>query len=176
MRVLDLSLCGLALITSAVAATPLSAIEPVPHVDLSRFMGKWYVVAAIPTRYEKNAYNAIETYTLQPDGTIRTSLSFHEGGFNGPSKRTHATAYVRDGTGNGVWGVRVFGPIKLQYIVAYLNTDYSEAIVARDKRDYVWVIARTPNISQSDYKKIATRVAQLGYDDSKLRKMPQAAL
>ncbi|MET0331186.1 MAG: lipocalin family protein, partial [Dyella sp.] len=56
------------LISACVHASSLTPIKPVEHVDLARFMGDWYVIATIPTRFEKNAYNAVETYKLQPDG------------------------------------------------------------------------------------------------------------
>ena len=33
-------------------------------MELSKFMGSWYVIANIPTPFEKNAYNAMETYSV----------------------------------------------------------------------------------------------------------------
>lgn len=148
-------------------------IQPVAHVDLPRFMGKWYLIASIPTRFEKNACNAIETYALQPDGTIKTTFRFNNDSVEGPLKHIHSTAYVRPGTGNAEWGVQIFWPLKAQYIVAYLKPDYSEMIVARDKRDYVWVFARTPTIPQSDYDALIARVGELGYPLADVRKVPQ---
>ncbi|MEO7051267.1 MAG: lipocalin family protein, partial [Rhodanobacter sp.] len=50
------------------AASALPPIKPVANVDLPRFMGDWYVIASIPTRFEKDAYNALETYTQKPNG------------------------------------------------------------------------------------------------------------
>ena len=49
-------------------------IQTVKHVDLDRFMGDWYVIANIPTFIETDAYNAIETYQLNNDGTIATTF------------------------------------------------------------------------------------------------------
>ncbi|TAN04604.1 MAG: hypothetical protein EPN36_08190 [Rhodanobacteraceae bacterium] len=161
------------MVSAAACAASLPPIQPVAHVDLSRFMGKWYLIATIPTRYGKNAYNAVETYTLQQDGNIHTTFSFHDGAFDGPYKHIHSTGYVRSGTGNAVWGVALFWPFKLQYIVAYLAPDYSQMIVARDKRDYVWVFARTPRISAQDYAALSARVQALGYPLAKLREVPQ---
>jgi apolipoprotein D and lipocalin family protein len=72
-----------------------------------------------------------------------------------------------------VWGVQVFWPLKAQYIVAYLKDDYSQVIVARDARDYVWVMARTPTISEADYDALLAKVKGLGYPMDKIRKVPQ---
>ena len=165
--------CATAMTSCGVVADDQPPITPVARVDLPRFMGDWYVIATIPTRFEKNAYNAVEVYELQPDGDIATSFHFRAGAFDGEQKMISSTGYVVEGSGNAVWGVQVFWPVKAQYIVAYLNDDYSQTIVARDARDYVWVMARTPMISPADYVALVTRVKALGYNVSALRKVPQ---
>ena len=161
------------MINANACATGLPPITPVAHVDLPRFMGNWYVIATIPTRFEKTAYNALEVYTLKPNGDVATSFHFREGSFNGEKKDIHSTGIVKQGTGNAVWGVQVFWPLKAQYIVAYLKEDYSQVIVARDARDYMWVMARTPTISQADYDALLARAKLLGYSMGKIRKVPQ---
>lgn len=163
------------LIPGAALAGNLPPIKPVAHVELPRFMGDWYVIATIPTRFEKDAYNAVETYKLQPDGNVATSFRFNEGTFDGKLKHIHSTAFVKQGTGNAVWGVQVFWPIKAQYIVAWLKSDYSQVIVARDARDYTWVMARTPTVSQANYDALLMKVKALGYPLDKVRKVPQSA-
>ena len=161
------------MINASACATRLPPITPVAHVDLPRFMGNWYVIATIPTRFEKTAYNALEVYTLKPNGDVATSFHFREGSFNGEKKDIHSTGIVKQGTGNAVWGVQVFWPLKAQYIVAYLKEDYSQVIVARDARDYMWVMARTPTISEADYDALLARVKALGYPMDNIRKVPQ---
>jgi apolipoprotein D and lipocalin family protein len=105
-------ICGLILSGYGSHANDLSPIKPVPSIDLPRFMGEWYVLASIPTRFEKDAYNAVETYRLQPDGNVDTVFRFRNGAFDTPVKTIHSTGYVKDGTGGTVWGVQVFWPIK----------------------------------------------------------------
>ena len=46
------------------------SFETVKNLDIERFMGKWYVIAAIPTFVEKNCENAYDIYTLNEDGTV----------------------------------------------------------------------------------------------------------
>ena len=167
-----LLIAGAVLVNSAFANDP-PPITPVAHVDLSRFMGEWYVIATIPTRFEKNAYNALEVYKLKPNGDVATSFRYLDGSFDGKAKEIRSLGIVKDNTGNAVWGVQVFWPLKAQYIVAYLDADYSQVIVARDARDYVWVMARAPTLSQDELNALVARVKALGYDISKLRKVPQ---
>ena len=64
-------------------------------------------------------------------------------------------------------------PFKSEYIIAYLDQDYNNTIIARNARDYVWIMARTPRINDSQYQELTKKVANLGYDLSKLIKVPQ---
>ena len=148
-------------------------IKPVAQVDLQKFMGPWHVIAAVPSFMENEAFNAVETYKLQPNGEIDTSFRYRNNAFTNPVKTIHSTGFVQPNTNNAVWGVQIVWPIKAQYVIAYLNDDYSETIIARDKRDYVWIMARTPTISQADYDALVERVKQMGYKMSDLRKVPQ---
>ena len=147
-------------------------IHTVDHVDLPRFMGPWYVLSSIPTFLEKNAYNAVEAYTLNGDGTIAVNFSFHKGSFDGPLKTMHPKGFVRDSS-NALWGMQFIWPIKAEYRICYLAPDYSTVIIGRTARDYVWIMARKPQIPAAEYAALVSQVAELGYDVDKLRKVPQ---
>lgn len=145
----------------------------VAHVDLPRFMGDWYVIANIPTFIEKGAHNAIESYRLAPDGTIETTFSFRAGSFAGPVKHYHPRGFVFDRRSNAVWGMRFVWPIKADYRIAFLAPDYSQTVIARAARDYVWIMARTPRISPADYAQLLRFVGEQGYDLTKVQLVPQ---
>ncbi len=168
----------LALVPLALAALGLDAagrppVPTVPKVDLERYMGEWYVIANIPTSYEKEAHNARESYRLNPDGTIATIFTYRKGSFDGPLKTMRPKGFVRDPESNAAWWMQFFWPLKAEYLIAYLSPDYSQTIVARTKRDYVWIMARTPAIPEADYTNLVEKVAELGYDTAKLLRMPQ---
>ena len=78
------------------AAVQRPPIQTVPHVDLQRFMGDWYVIANIPTFVEKDAYNAVESYEFDADGTIATTFTFRKGSFDGKPKRYRPRGFVLD--------------------------------------------------------------------------------
>ncbi len=147
-------------------------IKPMDHVELARFMGSWYVIGSIPTFLEKNSYNAVESYQQNPNGTIATTFTFHKGSFDGPLKTMKPTGFIRDPS-NAVWGMRLVWPVKSEYLIAYLDADYSETIIARTARDYVWIMAKKPHISDVDYQRLLNEVSSMGYDISKVRATPQ---
>ena len=164
-----LLLLGLA----ACQSTPLAPMHTVPHVDLQRFMGDWYVIANIPSFAEKGAHNAVESYALNSDGTIATTFTFLDGSFDGELKRHTPKGFVFDHTTNATWGMQFIWPIKADYRIIYLADDYSLTVVGREKRDYVWIMARTPTISDADYQKTVQFVGTQGYDVSLIQKVPQ---
>lgn len=166
-------LCVFPALTACRSADAQKPIPPVSHVDLARYIGRWYVIASIPTRYGRHGYNQVETYHLGPDGDIHTTFRYRQGGFHGPLKTIHSTATVVAGSGDALWKVHFFWLFRLQYIVAWLAPNYSRVIVARDARDYVWLMARTPHISPARYRAMLARVRSMGYDMHKIRKVPQ---
>jgi apolipoprotein D and lipocalin family protein len=159
-------------ILSACATNKLTPIAGVAQVELSKFMGDWYVIAAIPTLIETESYNAIENYQLDKDGTIATTFTFNKGSLNGPVKTYKPRGFVIKNTNNALWGMQFIWPIKADYRIAYLNEDYTQTVIARNARDYVWIMARTPTISEADYANLTKFVSALGYDLSQLRKVP----
>ena len=163
----------LAVIVLAGCAGKGPEMKTVDHVDIDRFMGPWYVIANIPTFLEKEAYNAVETYSLNEDGSIATTFTFRKGGFDGKAKEYNPKGFVMDDGTNALWGMRFIWPIKADYRIVYLDDDYSQTIVGREKRDFVWIMARTPTISDLDYDQLVSRVESLGYDISKLQRVPQ---
>lgn len=155
------------------ACTSYPPIQTVSHVDLKRFMGKWYVIASIPTSIEKGAYNAVESYRLNPDGSVATTFSFRQDSFDGKKKVYHPTGYIKDKQSNAVWGMQFIWPIKADYRIVYISPDYSQTIIGRIKRDYVWIMARTPTIRSDQYRKLLQLISDQGYDVSQVRKVPQ---
>ena len=158
------------MLAGGLSAAPLAIV---PHVDLPRFMGDWYVIANIPTFIEKNAHNAIESYRLDADGTIATTFTFRAGSFDGELKRYTPRGFIVDRASNAVWGMQFIWPIKADYRIMYLSDDYAQTVVGRTQRDYVWIMARTPAIADADYQRLLKLAGDQGYEVSRIQKVPQ---
>jgi apolipoprotein D and lipocalin family protein len=162
-----------ALLLALAACSSPPPIRTATAVDLERFMGDWYVIANIPTFIETNAYNAMESYRLADDGTVATTFSFRQGGFEGTPKTYHPTGYIIDTQSNAVWGMQFIWPIKADYRIIYVDDTYNHTIIGRIQRDYVWLMARTPQVSEVEYQRFLQFITEEGYDVSKVRKVPQ---
>ena len=166
-----LTLSGLAVVSACQAANP--PLETVDYVDLEQFMGDWYVIANIPTLFERGAHNAVESYRLDGDGTIATTFTYRKDGFDGKEKSYRPRGFIRDTQTNAEWGMQFIWPFKGDYRITYLADDYSQTVIGRNKRDYVWIMSRSPEVSDSDYRQLVTHVKQSGYDVTQLQKVPQ---
>jgi len=172
MKTLLLMLVAAAL-TACRSTSPVTSPTPTPQVDIPRYMGDWYVIGGIPTPLEKDAFNAIENYALEENGTIKTTFTYRKGAFDGKPKKIEARGFVKDDPSKSVWGMQFIWPIKSDYRIAWISPDYSQVVVAREKRDYLWIMARSPVIADADYAKLKEFAVSLGYDASQIKRSPQ---
>lgn len=166
---------ALAAVLVACSSTARRTLPPVamaPRVDVPRFAGTWYVIAVIPTFLEKDVVDAKETYTILPDGSIDTVFTYRKESFASDVKTLRSTAFV-EGDNGARWGVQFVWPIRADYRISWLSDDYAQTIVGREKRDHVWIMARTPTIPEADLQRHIEFVRAQGYDVSKLVRVPQ---
>lgn len=149
---------------------------PIPlarNVDLDRYMGPWFTAGAIGLSLENGAHNAVETYTRNPDGSIATVFQFRKDRFDGFLETKPTIAWVVSGTNNAEWRVQTIWPLKEQYLISHLEPDYSAVIVARESRDYVWILSREPKMANDRYERYREMIAAMGYDMSQFQRYPQ---
>jgi apolipoprotein D and lipocalin family protein len=160
----------------AKARTPL---EVVPEVDLDRYAGRWFEVARLPNRFEEDcAGDVTATYAVREDGQIDVLNRCREKGGRFKKAEGRARRASEDGP-NSKLEVR-FAPAFLKFLpfvwgdywIIDLAPDYSHAVVGDPGRDYLWVLARTPQMSEEAYRAAVGRAEAQGFDVSRLIKTP----
>lgn len=160
---------GLAiLLLNGCSAQPRLPMDTVADLDLTRFMGDWHVLADIATPFDRNAVEPLETYKLAPGGVVETTYSYREGSPDGPLRERNLKGFVSTES-PAIWGMQIFWPVKAEYRVVYLDADYQTTIIGRSKRDFVWVMARSPAIDPALFATLMQTVQTLGYDLTKIR-------
>jgi apolipoprotein D and lipocalin family protein len=153
-------------------------LDTVTNLDLDRFMGGWFVVATIPTPLEKDLYSPHEYYARNADGTIETIFSYRRGSLTAPVQEMRATGFVRDTNTNATWSMQPFWPIKAEYLVLYIQEpsqdalqnalvsprqEYQYTIIGRNKRDYLWIMARQARVQPDQLAELIDRAVAFGY-------------
>lgn len=116
-------------------------------VSTTRFMGKWHVLAVIPTPFEVGASNGIETYTYdETKGVI--DVAFEMAGVGGKSPSTiKQRATVTNAPLSSQWAIcpqvaGIYLPLNLTYLIIDVAEDYSTCMIGVPDRSYLWVMTR----------------------------------
>ena len=145
----------------------------VDKVDIARFLGSWYVIALMPSIFEKNAANGIETYSLDAKGNVRVEYVFHKGSPAGKRTVMRQKGWIMDKERNSDWDVQPLWPLRLPYLIIDLADDYRYTVIGTNNYKYLWIMARAPVLSADDYDGIVARLTERGYKVADIKRMPQ---
>ena len=138
--------------------------------DLSRFLGSWYEVARFDHFFERGMSHTRAQYVLRADGDIDVVNTGIKNGApktaRGRARRTEAPALLR---------VSFFGPFYSDYRVMWLAADGQCALVGSGGDQYLWILSRTPNISDEAKNALLAEARRRRYDVEKLVWVAQEA-
>jgi apolipoprotein D and lipocalin family protein len=159
---------------------PLPAVTTIAALDVPRYMGTWYEIAKFPNRFQaKCAANTRAQYLAQTDGSVQVlnSCTTAEGNATKALGRAQQIGAanspklkVRFAPEWLSWLPLVWG----DYWVIDLDADYQLAAVSDAKREYLWVLSRTPQLSPQAYEALLERLKAQHFDVQKLDRTPQA--
>lgn len=146
--------------------------QPAKPIELSQYLGTWYEIARYENSFEKGCAAVTASYTQLQNGKVGVTNKCHAGTPNGPEKIAEGTAIIVPNSQNAKLKVSFFGPFYVgNYWVLDRADNYSWSIVGEPSGKFLWLLARTPNVPEAQYKKLVTRIAALGYDTALLHKV-----
>lgn len=152
--------------SASVVARDSGPVQTVAAVDLERYQGTWYEIAAIPQRFQAGCVASSADYRLRPDGRVKVINICREA--DGTTKRVNGVAWAVDET-NAKLKVRFFWPFAGDYWIIELADDYSYVVVGHPERETLWILARTPEISSELYSELTDKIRDKhGYDLSQI--------
>ncbi len=152
-----LTLCGCAASTEQIPA--------VRNFDSKRYLGKWYEIARLPHRFERNMNFVSAHYSEQPDGSLRV---VNRGQRDGKEREAVGKARFKGGTDVGELEVSFFGPFYGDYRIIELAPDYSSAVVTSSTKEYLWILSRTPRLPNGTLEKYLEQIRAWGFDISRI--------
>ena len=151
-----------------VRGTDHSTIE---HLDIPRYMGRWYEIARYDHRFERRMSEVTATYGLSPDGSIRVLNAGYKRDAHGRSKfrRIVGRAKIPDATRPGRLKVSFFLWFYSDYYILELDREgYNYALIGSSSDKYLWILSRTPQLSEDVKSLLLTAALRRGYDTSRL--------
>lgn len=151
---------------SSCATIPKGATAVKPF-DKARYLGKWYEIARIDFKFEKDLDNTTAEYSLDRNGTIKVDNKGHIAR-SGEWKRAIGKAKFVGEENTAMLKVSFFGPFYSGYNVIALDNEYRYALVAGKNLKYLWILSRETSIPigiKEEYLKVAEGI---GYDTKDL--------
>lgn len=177
-----LGLAALSALTpsSASQTTPAaSPLTPIEALDVPRYLGTWYEIAKYPNWFQRTCVaNTQARYSLLGDGQLQVVNRCQHA--DGQTIEAIGTAVQQGDTTSARLKVR-FAPAWLSFLpfvwgdywVIDLDPAYQLAAVAEPRREYLWILSRTPKVDDKSYQALLERLTQKGFDLSKLEVSPQ---
>jgi len=166
----------------ALAANAARPLQPIETLVVPRYMGVWYEIAKFPNAFQKKCVgDTTATYNVGEDGRVQVVNR---------CRTTDGTSEVADGVARQLGGATSpklkvrFAPAFLSFIpmvwgdywVIDLDDKYQLSAVSEPKREYLWILSRTPQVAPADYDALLTRLTAQGLDVSKLVRTSQTQL
>ncbi|MGD9716372.1 MAG: lipocalin family protein [Sulfuricurvum sp.] len=154
------------LLLGGCTAASNSPLPTVAAVDLERYSGEWIEIARYENRFERGCASASAEYRLNGEYVSITNRCYDTSGKQ--TAEALGRAYPVAESSNSKLEVTFFRPFYGDYWVLMLAPDYRYSVVGDPKRKYLWILARTPSLSENDKSAILERLPALGYDPAKL--------
>ena len=173
------------MLTACTTVEPVEKLPTATAVDLSRYVGKWYEIARLPMWAQRNCLRSTAEYTLlesEKIGVKNTCVTAE-----GDETNIEGTATIVDQEHEAKldvvfdqWAAKIIAfyspPNNGNYWILRVDPEYQHAVVGTPDRQYLWILARTPSLSEDTYQELVTFSQQLGFTTENLiRASPESS-
>ena len=144
-----------------------NGVEAVKKFDKNRYLGKWYEIARIDFKFERDLNNTTAEYSSLKNGKIRVVNRGYNYKKNEWKKAIGKAKFVHEAD-EAMLKVSFFGPFYAGYNVIRLDDDYNYALIAGRNFNYLWILSRTPSIPNTIKEEYLNFASKVGFDTSRL--------
>ena len=143
-------------------------VRTIPSLDVPKYLGTWYEIAKFPNWFQRKCVsNTKAVYSLKPDGNLKVLNS---------CKNTDGDISEAEGTARQI-GPQDSPKLEVRFAPVWLlDPQYQVAAISDPRREYLWILSRTPQIDQKVYDNLLQRLQAQQFDLRKLELTPQSAL
>jgi apolipoprotein D and lipocalin family protein len=149
------------------STAPPKGVAVVSPFDAQRYMGEWFEIARLDHRFERGLSRVTAQYALQPDGSVRVINRGYDAA-KGQWSEAEGRAVFTGDPSTASLKVSFFGPFYGGYHVVALDEQYRWAMVMGPDTDYLWILAREPQLPADVRERLVQKAASLGVDTGEL--------
>jgi len=160
------SVTAMALLTSVLQSGCTGipdGVQAVTEFELERYLGTWYEVARLDHKFERGMSNVTATYSMRDDGgvsVVNRGYKVAKGEWDDATGK----AYFIGDADVGQLKVSFFGPFYGGYNILELDKDdYQYALISGPDRSYLWILARSPNLSQDVLSTLVNKAKDMNF-------------
>ena len=160
-------ICYFAIALFSACSSSDKEIEVVSNFSKEKYLGKWYEIARMDFKYEKDLNNTTAEYSAMDGNKIKVVNR----GYNyktGEWKEAVGKARFKTTEDKGELLVSFFGPFYGAYNIVALDQDYQYSLVMGGSETTLWILSRTKTIPGHIKEKYLAKAEELGFDVSKL--------
>jgi apolipoprotein D and lipocalin family protein len=143
-------------------------VAPVDNFQLNRYLGKWYEIARLDHSFERGLSKVSAEYSLNDNGSVNVINR----GYSEQEKKwqqANGVAYFIKSPDKGLLKVSFFRPFYGTYAIFGLDqNNYQYAVVSGPTHSYLWILSRTPTISESVKKELLEQAMEAGFNTQAL--------
>lgn len=161
-------LSGCSMLTGLTTGLP-TGIKPINHFKLNQYLGTWYEIVRLDNSFERGLSKVTATYSLRDDGGVSVLNKGYNAKQKSWSEASGKAYFVHEDKNIGHLKVSFFGPFYASYVVVDTDTEHQQyAIVSGYNRDYLWLLSRTPSVSDEIMDKFMTLAKDKGFNMDEL--------
>lgn len=163
-----LTLMVLALITlSGCTGTP-AGVEPVTGFEAERYTGRWYEIYRLDHRFERGLTNVTAAYQLRDDGKVSVINRGFDPGDCEWSEIEGSARFLEDADTGSLAVSFFFGISGGYHVIALDHESYDYAMVSGPTRDYLWILARDPELDEAIVDRLIGQARELDFPTDEL--------
>ncbi|MBW1656665.1 lipocalin family protein [Flavobacterium quisquiliarum] len=135
--------------------------------DKAKYLGRWYEIARLDYKWERDLDNVTAEYSLNENGTIKVDNKGYNVKKDKWEQSIGKARFVKKDN-IGMLKVSFFGPFYSGYNVIAVDDDYKYALVAGKSLDYMWILSRETTMPESIKADFLIKAQEIGYNVSNL--------
>ncbi len=154
---------------AAATAAPGPAPQPTKSIDPKVYSGRWYEIARLPNKLQKDCQAPTSDWSKQQGGGYSVVQTCRVGSPSGPAKIWRAAGQIIDAVHDAKIRIGFFGGfIHQDYWIVDRGDDNSWCIMSTPSSKYLWIMSRHPVMPAAEKATLVARAQSLGFDTAQL--------